>query len=369
MTAARRHAGCERPPHGSECSLKRTTSTLLAGALTAGTTAVLTVAAPGLASATSCDPTVVTDRDLQGWEFTSDTRAAGTVTFQRPSGLAVEVTEQSSAGKAAGYYALGDGIPLADVSAQSNYSITTDQGEDVFVRGFSYQLKIDRDADGVFAHGVGGDQYLVYEPAFYGTGNWHTSTGGSQQGYEFTGDLDDYLALHPQAEVAAFGFSLGSGVPAAETLVTAFRFGCNTFTFAKSNDAPSPAFTYDDAGDTDNYTFDFDASSTVDPDGDTLTYRWLFDDGSGEAFGAQVSHTFPGPGSYYVQLAVDDGNGHFVTTAQTVTVTRQPDTVKDTPLPNTGADVMGLALIGGAVLAAGGAGVVMTRRRKADVEA
>ncbi|MBF0216974.1 MAG: PKD domain-containing protein [Candidatus Omnitrophica bacterium] len=70
----------------------------------------------------------------------------------------------------------------------------------------------------------------------------------------------------------------------------------------------------------------FDASATNDPDGDTLSYRWDFGDGStGE--GVKVSHAYTEPGKYKVVLTVDDASGAECsqnTSCSTVTVFGKP---------------------------------------------
>lgn len=50
------------------------------------------------------------------------------------------------------------------------------------------------------------------------------------------------------------------------------------------------------------------AASSSDPDGDALTFRWSFGDGS-EAIGANVSHTYSIAGNYAVQLIARDVRG------------------------------------------------------------
>ncbi len=53
---------------------------------------------------------------------------------------------------------------------------------------------------------------------------------------------------------------------------------------------------------------DFDGSSSVDPDGDALTYSWDFGDGE-TANGVVVTHIFAAGGTFPVTLTVDDGTG------------------------------------------------------------
>ncbi len=53
----------------------------------------------------------------------------------------------------------------------------------------------------------------------------------------------------------------------------------------------------------------FDASGTIDPDGDTLIYLWDFGDGTIPPFPSQdptATHAYEFPGTYTVQLAVTD---------------------------------------------------------------
>jgi large repetitive protein len=52
----------------------------------------------------------------------------------------------------------------------------------------------------------------------------------------------------------------------------------------------------------------FDASGSIDPDGDKLTYNWDFGDGK-KATGEKVAHIYEKPGVYKVTLTVDDGSG------------------------------------------------------------
>ncbi len=56
-------------------------------------------------------------------------------------------------------------------------------------------------------------------------------------------------------------------------------------------------------------TVNFDASSSSDADGDSLTYSWDFGDGTTEQNGPKVSHVYTSGGNYSVKLIVDDKKG------------------------------------------------------------
>jgi len=57
-----------------------------------------------------------------------------------------------------------------------------------------------------------------------------------------------------------------------------------------------------------DYNVSFNGSSSIDKDGDSLTYRWDFGDGSGDN-GAKVTHLYQNKGAYVATLFVDDGSG------------------------------------------------------------
>jgi PKD repeat protein len=65
-------------------------------------------------------------------------------------------------------------------------------------------------------------------------------------------------------------------------------------------------------------TVSFSGATSSDPDADTLTYRWDFDNnGTWDAAGVTSSHTYA-VGTYTAKLEVDDGHGHTATTSQQV---------------------------------------------------
>ncbi|VAW47707.1 hypothetical protein MNBD_GAMMA03-1423 [hydrothermal vent metagenome] len=59
----------------------------------------------------------------------------------------------------------------------------------------------------------------------------------------------------------------------------------------------------------------FDASSSIDPDGDELEYYWSFGDGTILKSNSKVSHDYNRGGNYRVTLIVDDGKGSACSTA------------------------------------------------------
>ncbi|MBN1097538.1 LPXTG cell wall anchor domain-containing protein [Blastococcus sp. TML/C7B] len=72
-----------------------------------------------------------------------------------------------------------------------------------------------------------------------------------------------------------------------------------------------------------------------------------------------------GPGTYTASLTVTDRDGLTSTAAADFTATPPSNTVNTgTKLPNTGASVIGLAVLTGTAVAAGGAGTVLSRRRR-----
>ncbi|WP_025742140.1 cellulase family glycosylhydrolase [Aquimarina pacifica] len=64
-------------------------------------------------------------------------------------------------------------------------------------------------------------------------------------------------------------------------------------------------------------TVSFSASTSSDPDGDSLTYSWNFGDGSATVTGETATHTFVDFGDYLVVLTVSDGE---LSDTETVTI-------------------------------------------------
>jgi PKD repeat protein len=61
------------------------------------------------------------------------------------------------------------------------------------------------------------------------------------------------------------------------------------------------------------------SATALDPDGDTLTYKWTFSDG-GSAFGTSIPRTYAQKGTYTATVTVSDGKGETASKELTITV-------------------------------------------------
>jgi len=158
----------------------------------------------------------------------SDTRATGHYELVG-TGLRLYTDGATSTDKVAEYVATS--TPLATVGEPSLAFTNTSAGG---TPGF--QLLVDFDADGTT------DGILVGEPGSYGDDWWlnnaakefvkasaPSTTGGSGSAHH--GTLDQWRTVFPDANVTAFGFSLGSGVK-GDGVLNAINFAGTSYTFA-----------------------------------------------------------------------------------------------------------------------------------------
>jgi hypothetical protein len=158
----------------------------------------------------------------------SDTRATGHYKVEG-TGLHIWTEGSTSSDKVAEYVATD--TPLAD-AGEPTLAYTPTSGT-----GPGFQLVVDFDADGT------ADGILVGEPVY--NGDWWLSNGSAQFakdgapshtggfGSANHGTLDQWRTAFPDAEVTAFGFSLGSGVK-GDGVITAIDFAGTTYTFAET---------------------------------------------------------------------------------------------------------------------------------------
>ena len=159
----------------------------------------------------------------------SDTRATGHYELHG-TGLHIWTEGSTSTDKVAEYVATS--TPLVDVGEPTlDYTNTTGAG----VPGF--QLVVDFDADG------SADGILIGEPGVYGDDWWLNNAAaqfvkdgapveGGGSGSTWHGTLDEWRTAFPDANVLAFGFSLGSGVT-GDGVLDAIDFAGTRYTFAE----------------------------------------------------------------------------------------------------------------------------------------
>jgi PKD repeat protein len=71
-------------------------------------------------------------------------------------------------------------------------------------------------------------------------------------------------------------------------------------------------------------TVSFSSTGSLDPDGDPITFEWSFGDGTPNASGASVQHTYTANGTYVATLTVRDNNSGVGTDTVTITVGNLP---------------------------------------------
>ena len=194
------------------------------GKVAAGIALVLGMGAPAVAA----NATIEVPSDFD--PALSDTRATGHYEVVG-SGLRVWTEGATSTDKVAEY--VDTSTPLAGVGEPS-LSYTANDG--TIPPGF--QLVVDFDANG------SPDGILIGEPTSYGN-DWWASNGSSQfvkdgapshtggSGSANHGTLDQWRAAFPDANVLAFGFSLGSGVK-GDYVIDSIDFAGDTYTFSEA---------------------------------------------------------------------------------------------------------------------------------------
>jgi hypothetical protein len=211
--------------------MRKTTSTVLVGLLGAGSAVALSLAVPGVAFASGCGTTTLTETTFPT-TFSSD-QSLGTGSSVVEDGDLRVTTTVANVDKASRQYPIAN-IPLASQTAESNYdiSITNVSGANP-----GYNLVVD-----INGAAPGGYTTLVKEPGLYGDQFWTNSATvqgvPAGAGYAHLGTIQQYSDANPDAVIQAFGYSLGRG-PVGDAKITKIRFGCNDFTFDLANRAPS----------------------------------------------------------------------------------------------------------------------------------
>jgi len=145
---------------------------------------------------------------------------------------------------------------------------------------------------------------------------------------DFNRQVIDYVTFDSSGNVSArsgFGTGLGgvtqlSAGPDQDLYYTVVDAGeIRAIRYQAGDPPPTASFTMSRTTGPAPLLVQFDASASVDPDGDPITYRWNFGDG-GTGTGKNINHTFSAEGEYNIRLTVSDDAGGSDTTTQKVSV-------------------------------------------------
>ncbi|MFC6940263.1 PKD domain-containing protein, partial [Salinirubellus sp. GCM10025818] len=152
------------------------------------------------------------------------------------------------------------------------------------------------------------DLYMTVDPAndtitaaYSIDGGQNVTVGTTSFPGEWAADPDQGLAL---------GVISTSRGPGDQFSGTWSRLVASSGTLATGNQPPTADFDYSPVSPEAGETIAFDASPSSDVDGSIQSYEWDFDgDGSTDATGPQVTHSYSGTGTESVTLTVTDGAG------------------------------------------------------------
>jgi PKD repeat protein len=116
------------------------------------------------------------------------------------------------------------------------------------------------------------------------------------------------LTTTPDADLAYVSF--GDGIPGTGSV--------RKVVYTPGNLSPNASITASATAGPPPLAVQFTGSNSTDPDGDALSYRWDFGDGSPVSTHRDPSHTYGTPGNYTARLTVSDGRG--LSDTQTVTI-------------------------------------------------
>lgn len=148
---------------------------------------------------------------------------------------------------------------------------------------------------------------------------------GSIASYEW--DVGDDGTVDATGQTATFTFS-EAGARTVVLTVEDDRGAIDSIrtsvSVAEPNDPPSPAFSVQPSDPRVGRQVTLDASQSSDPDGSVASYEWdLTGDGTVNATGETVVHTFESAGSHGVELTVVDDDGTSQAVSRSVTVSAQ----------------------------------------------
>lgn len=132
---------------------------------------------------------------------------------------------------------------------------------------------------------------------------------------------DEVAALQARYEAARMAYYSRSGD--ASALSMSIVADANALMAPKPNQAPVARFSGPPTG-RENESVLFDASESVDPEGDPLIYAWNFGDGTTQQVSwPQAEHQFAVARTYVVRLTVSDHEGLSDTASQVIAIAKQ----------------------------------------------
>ena len=167
---------------------------------------------------------------------------------------------------------------------------------------------------------VGWTVQLGYPGGTTLSGVWNGQLSGSAPSYVV--DNASYNARIEAGGAVSFGFNANKPQDYASAEAPVLGGICDPGGNGPSNRAPVASASASPPDGPAPLSVRFDASASSDPDGDTLTYAWQFDDGS-QATGVTADRTYGQPGTYSATLTVNDGELDSEPVTASVTV-REP---------------------------------------------
>jgi outer membrane protein OmpA-like peptidoglycan-associated protein len=144
-------------------------------------------------------------------------------------------------------------------------------------------------------------------------------------GERFPDEVAALQARYKAARLAYYSRSEGSGALSMSIIADA-----NALMTPPPNQAPVAEFSGPPTGEA-NEAVSFDASASVDPEGDPLIYTWDFGDGTTQrVLWPQTEHRFAVARTYIVRLTVSDHQGESDTASQVIAIAQPPIMI---PLP------------------------------------
>ena len=137
-------------------------------------------------------------------------------------------------------------------------------------------------------------------------------------GERFPDELAALQARYKEARLAYYSRSQDSGALSMSIIADANEL----MNRPPPNQAPVARFSAPAEGKA-NEAVSFDASASVDPEGDPLIYTWEFGDGTSQQVSwPQMEHRFAVPRTYIVRLTVSDHKGASNTASQAISISQ-----------------------------------------------